>query len=77
VSPVLHNDTSPAANRRDSLEATVGRGHAAVEDVTACPSSPKLKRLKFRYSKKGRRWLAGSVAASNSFAKVRKIRRFR
>jgi hypothetical protein len=77
ASPVLQTDTSPDARRRDSPEVPVSSGHAAIEDVNACPSLPKLTRLKLHSGKTSRRRLAGSVAASYSFAKMRKMHRFR
>jgi hypothetical protein len=76
VSPVLQPDAGPDASRLDPPNGPVARGQAAIGD-RACPSSRKLKRLKLHYGKNGRWRLAGAYAASHSYAKVRKSRRFR
>lgn len=74
---VVQASARSEASRLEPPAGPVSRGHAALDDVSACPSPPTLKRLKVHHGKMSRRRVAGAYAASYSYAKVRKIRRYR
>jgi hypothetical protein len=75
---VLQANAASEVTATDPLEPPVASEKAAAaEDVKVCPSLPKLERLKVHHERTTRRRVARLSLASYSFAKVRKVRRFR
>jgi hypothetical protein len=77
IPALLQANAAAEVTATDRPEPTVARENAAAEDVKVCPSLPKLERLKVHHERTNRRRVARLSLASYSFAKVRKVRRYR